>query len=315
VNRLRALGVLLAVAWAGPAAAATCTLSSTTLPFGTYPITTADVTTATVTVSCTKQTGDTTFTYDVRLNIGGGSFTTRTLASGANTLNFNIYRDLANTQIWGTGASPSTVNTGSFNFTPVAVGTTLTQTFTAYGTIPAHSLTNSNDQPPGTYTRDIIATLRRLTPSPQSNLATTTMAVSATINPGCAVVADSTLAFGPYDPTSGTPVDATTALQFRCTSTSIFDVGLAGTVGSRTMAGPGGDTLGYELYRDAARTTAWGSTQDSNTVDADNAADTTGNGISTLNTAQTLTVYGRIPTGQNMNAGSYSGTLTITLYY
>jgi len=313
--RLRILLALLAVGWAGDAAAVSCTLSSTALAFGTYPITTADTATATVTVNCTKQSGDTTFTYEVQLNAGGGTLTTRTLASGVNTLNYNIYRDLANTQIWGDGTAPSSVNTGSFNFSAVAVGGTLTQTFTAYGTIPAHSATISNDKPPGTYTRSITATLRRLTPTPATNLTTATMAVSATINPGCAVAANSALAFGAYDPSSATPLDAAATLQFRCTSGSIFDVGLGGTVGSRTMSGPGGDTLSYELYSDAARTTTWGNTQDTNTVPSDDSADTTGNGLSTLNTAQSRTVYGRIPAAQNKNAGSYSSTLTITIYY
>jgi spore coat protein U-like protein len=313
--RLRICLALLALAWTGHAAAATCTLSSTALSFGTYAIATADTATATVTVSCTKQTGDTTFTYEVQLNAGGGTLTTRTLASGANTLNYNIYRDLANTQIWGDGTAPSSVNTGSFNFSAVAVGGTLTQTFTAYGTIPAHSASNSNDKPPGAYARSLTATLRRLTPTPAANLTTATMAVSATINPGCAIAANSTLAFGAYDPSGASPLDAAATLQFRCTSGSIFDVGVGGTVGSRTMSGPGGDTLSYELYSNAARTTTWGNTQDSDTVASDDSADTTGNGISTLNTAQSRTVYGRIPAGQNKNAGSYSATLTLTIYY
>lgn len=205
---------------------------------------------------------------------GGGTFTTRTLASGVSTLDYNIFRDLANTQIWGDGTAPSSVNSGSFNFSGVSVGTTLVQTFTAHGTIPAHSLTNSNDRPPGTYTRNITATLRRLT-----------------------------------------PLDASTALHFRCTSGSIFYVGLGGSVGSRTMAGPGGDTLGYELYGDAARATTWGNTQDTNTVATDDTADPTGNGMSTLNSAQSRSVYGHIPAGQDKNAGAYSSTLTVTIYF
>ncbi|MGH6893315.1 MAG: spore coat protein U domain-containing protein, partial [Dongiaceae bacterium] len=105
---------LLALAAAGQASAVTCTIASTTLPFGTYSVTGVATATATVTVSCTKQSGDTTFTYEVRLNAGGGSFTTRTMAGGANTLDYNIYRDLANTLIWGDGTAPSSVNTGSF---------------------------------------------------------------------------------------------------------------------------------------------------------------------------------------------------------
>lgn len=143
--------------------------------------------------------------------------------------------------------------------------------------------------------------------------ATKTLTVTATVPAKCAIVANATLAFGNYD--GSADVDSSTAITFKCTKTSIFDIGINGTVGSRTMAGPGGDTLAYELYSDSGRTTAWGNTQDTDTVDADEGADTTGNGFSTGATAQSKTVYGRIATGQDKNAGAYSDTRTITIYY
>ena len=76
------------------------------------------------------------------------------------------------------------------------------------------------------------------------------------------------------------------------------------------------DTLSYELYRDSGRTLTWGNTQDTNTVAADDGADTTGNGITTGATAQSVTVYGRIAAGQDKSAASdYTDTQTITIYY
>jgi spore coat protein U-like protein len=306
---------LLGAAWATRAPAAICTISATSLSFGTYAITAGKTTTATMTVSCTKQAGDATMRYQVLLDAGGGTLPDRRLAAGSNTLDYNIYRDAANASIWGTGVAPTSVNSGLLHFGGVPVGGTVTQTFTAYGTIPAQSPTVNNDKPPGTYTNTVTATLRRLTPAPAANLATTVISASATINPGCAIASNGLLAFGTYDPTSVTPLDAATALQFRCTTGSAFDIGLGGVVGSRTLTEPGGDSLVYELYSDVARTKPWGNIQDVDTVSADDGADSTGNGLSTLNPAQVRTVFGRIPAGQVRNAGDYASTLTITVYY
>lgn len=143
--------------------------------------------------------------------------------------------------------------------------------------------------------------------------ATKTLTVTATVPALCAIQANATLAFGNY--TGAADVDSSTTVSFKCTKSSIFDIGINGTVGSRTMSGPGGDTLSYELYSDSGRTTAWGNTQDTDTVAADDLADSTGNGFSASATAQSVTVYGRIASGQDKNAGSYSDVRTLTIYY
>jgi spore coat protein U-like protein len=305
----------LSLGTAGRAEAASCTLASTSLSFGSYAITVPALATATVTVRCTKQAGHTTLAYEVELTPAGGGFRERTLAAGSETLSYAIYRDPANTQVWGTGTPPTTVNTGIFDFGGLAIGSALTQTFTAYGSISAASAGEDNDRPPGTYTRNVTVRLRRLRPGSAASLATATMAASATINPACSVVTNGSLAFGAYDPTSAAPLDAAGAVQFRCTATSTFDIGIGGTAGARRMSGPDGETLGYELYSDAARTNTWGNAQDADTVAADDAADGSGNGLSTLRAAQARTVYGRVPAGQVKAAGNYSDTLTITVYY
>lgn len=161
----------------------------------------------------------------------------------------------------------------------------------------------------------ILGTAPAFAASPSNGTdSTKTLTVTATINSSCAIQANATLAFGVYNPTSGTDNDNSTNISFKCTKNSIFDVGINGTVGSRSMTN-GTDTLAYELYSDSGRTTAWGNTQDTNTVDADNSADTTGNGITSAATAQVRTVYGRITAGQDKEAGSYSDTRTITIYY
>jgi spore coat protein U-like protein len=79
---------------------ANCLVSAGTLDFGTYTPNITDVTsTATITVNCTQGTG-----YTVRLNAGmtlGSTVGQRLLANGANTLQYNLFRDAGHTQVWG----------------------------------------------------------------------------------------------------------------------------------------------------------------------------------------------------------------------
>jgi spore coat protein U-like protein len=74
----------------------------------------------------------------------------------------------------------------------------------------------------------------------------------------------------------------------------------------------GAHRLGYNLYTDAARLLGWG-TCASGTVTVSDAANLrlTGKSVDTAN----FTVYGRVPGGQNIPAGSYSNTTTITVNY
>jgi spore coat protein U-like protein len=138
---------------------------------------------------------------------------------------------------------------------------------------------------------------------------TTTFAVTATVLKSC-VVSANPLSFGSYDPTSATPLDASTTLSVLCTVGSSFTVGLnagtgtGSTVTARKMTN-GANTLNYALYQEAARANNWGNTPGTDTPPATTAP--------VLATA--LTVYGRIPAGQNVAAGGYTDTVTVTVNY
>jgi len=67
----------------------------------------------------------------------------------------------------------------------------------------------------------------------------------------------------------------------------------------------GSNTLEYNLYTDAGRTTVWGDGTASSVTAAG-----TGSGAQ-----QSLTVYGRIPASQSVPAGSYSDTVTATINF
>ena len=155
------LAGLLAAAAGGPAGAGTatgtftvqavinsaCNVSATTLNFGAYSPTSATALTGSSTVSVYCTSGSP-YTTELNVGSGGGTFATRTLLNGTYTLNFNLYRDAAYSQIWGDGtASTYTVaGTGS--------GLLTANTITVYGQIPI-----SQDKPVGTYSSTITVTV------------------------------------------------------------------------------------------------------------------------------------------------------------
>lgn len=141
-----------------------------------------------------------------------------------------------------------------------------------------------------------------------------TFQVTATVPAICRATATA-LAFGTYTQGNG-DVDATSAVSVRCTRNTGFTVGLnAGATGGATVTTRamlnGTEQLAYSLFRDAGRTQNWGQT-----VGTDTQAGT-GNGIAPAN-AVALTVYGRIvdsTANQNVPAGAYTDTITVTVEY
>lgn len=132
--------------------------------------------------------------------------------------------------------------------------------------------------------------------------------VSAEVTAVCEVIAQD-LDFGTYDSASSSPADAQSNIEVTCTPGADYDIGLSAgtgtgaTVSDRSMLN-GAVELNYGLYSDAARTTNWGNTVNTDTVEG------TGDG-----TAIDHTVYGRIPAGQYVAAGSYSDTIDVSVTY
>lgn len=135
-----------------------------------------------------------------------------------------------------------------------------------------------------------------------------TMNVTATVNASCSITAND-LDFGVYDPLAGSPDDAATTLDLRCTNGTAYSItmnagqGAGATITVRKMTA-GANTLNYSLYSDAARTAVWGETGGVN--------DVAGAGDGTV---QSIDVYGRAPAAQNVAAGSYSDIVTVTVTY
>jgi spore coat protein U-like protein len=133
--------------------------------------------------------------------------------------------------------------------------------------------------------------------------ATTTFSVTANVVTTCGITATN-LNFGNY---SGVQLDGTSTLTTACTTGTPYVIQLhagtapGATTTTRKMTGPGGQLLGYGLFRDAARTMNWGEVVPRDTAFGVGSA--------------VFTVYGRIPASQFVQAGAYSDTITVELTF
>lgn len=119
------------------------------------------------------------------------------------------------------------------------------------------------------------------------------------------------VAFGTYDVFAATPLDSTGSVTYRCEPrdrniTITLDAGGGGSFSARRMSGAG-DTLRYNLYLDAARTTVFGDGTGGTALYSDRNPPG--------NRDVTVTVYGRIPAGQDVSAGIYTDVVTVTINF
>lgn len=127
-----------------------CTVSGALLNFGNSinPLAAAvpvDAST-TLTVQCTNTTPYS-VALDAGLNAGGAAnFGARRMASGANTLAYQLHLDAARTSVWGDGSGGSSTSAG--------VGTGSTQALTVYG-----RLANLDGAVPGAYADTVTVTI------------------------------------------------------------------------------------------------------------------------------------------------------------
>jgi spore coat protein U-like protein len=145
------------------------------------------------------------------------------------------------------------------------------------------------------------------------------LSVTASVTAKCVVSSTSVVAFGAYDPvvtnsSGGSDLDSTGSVGIKCTpgnGTSIsLDSGANASTNQRRMLGPTGSSsqyLSYNLYSDSGRTVAWG--------DGSNGASPFAISAAANATERTFTVYGRVPKGQDVNVGSFSDTVQVTVNF
>jgi spore coat protein U-like protein len=121
------------------------------------------------------------------------------------------------------------------------------------------------------------------------------------------------VAFGSYDTFGGSPLDSAGSITFTCQNVGVADTividlsrGNASGFFPRKMLRLGTAFL-YNLYLDAARTVVWG--------DGTSGTSHYGPVNPPSGSPVTVSVYGRVPAGQNVAAGSYSDTIVATVLF
>lgn len=137
------------------------------------------------------------------------------------------------------------------------------------------------------------------------------LAAVATAEAAC-TISTTPVSFGTYNVFAASPDDATGQITYRCTAPRPplvriqLDKGGAPAFNPRQMR-RSSETLNYNLYLDSTRSTIWGDgtggTQDY----------TRNNPPPNQNI--NVNVFGRIPAGQDVSAGSYSATVVATIFF
>jgi spore coat protein U-like protein len=123
------------------------------------------------------------------------------------------------------------------------------------------------------------------------------------------------LNFGSYDVFAPVPLDSTASINVSCNIppqnpqaplavTISLSPGSSGSFAPRSMQSAGADTLDYNLYANASMSAIWGDGGGSSTVQS---------AFVTSAMPWNATLFGRIPARQNVSAGSYSDTITVTI--
>jgi spore coat protein U-like protein len=124
----------------------------------------------------------------------------------------------------------------------------------------------------------------------------------------CKIALVANVIFGNYDPVSGASADTVGQIGVKCAGATIVTIklgpGNGGGFWPRSMTS-GADTLPYNLYQDAARTTVWGDGTSSTSFVT--WAPPGGDGY------LVFSAYGRIAAGVDASPGVYADKLLVTV--
>jgi spore coat protein U-like protein len=299
------------------ASAATCTFNIAAVAFSnvdTLSATNTD-TTSTISVNCTGGVPLATLRICPSIGAGSGGATAsaRQMISGGSTLNYQLYQDAGRTVVWGSynWGLPGTPPTLDL---PLALDGTASTTMTIY----ARAFGGQSALVPGPYSTSFTAADTDFVYGPTLGILPCPNVVavpqhehpiftaSANVQSNCNVAA-SDIDFGSQGLLVAN-IDLNGGLSVKCTFGTTYAVGLddghqnAGPSG-RAMS-LGANKVGYNLYRDPARSLVWGSTVATNTVGG------TGSGGS-----QPLTFYARVPPQITPPAGIYADVIVVTVTY
>lgn len=304
-----------------PAHALSCSVSMGNISFGNInvlsganPLATAS---APVAVTCSRgllEAGGPA-TVCVYLGDGSGGFdgsTQRFLKNGTSNLGYNLYKDAARSQIWGSIGIFAASGPKRYVFNSSTTLIVLGGSSTINDTIYASVNPGQSTAPVGAYSSSFAGnhTLYRFANGdvacPTSGGAQTSgFTVTATVVASCSI-STQTLAFGATSSLSGNR-DQTASMSVACTNAAPWSISMGNGLnfsGSRRMRlGASASYVSYGLFRDAARAQAWGS-------GTGNELTGTGSGGT-----QALTVYGRVPPQSVPAPGDYADTVTAVITF
>lgn len=135
--------------------------------------------------------------------------------------------------------------------------------------------------------------------------------ISASVPDNCTISTEA-VNFGAYDSSSNAEATGTVTILCTIGTSATITLGQGNNAGDgstdtqplrRLGQGSNADKLSYDLYKNTLRSDFWGNTNE------------TGKFSGGTGSNQSLTVYGRIPSGQNVPVGSYADTVVATVSY
>ncbi|MBO1056630.1 MAG: spore coat protein U domain-containing protein [Dolichospermum sp. JUN01] len=135
--------------------------------------------------------------------------------------------------------------------------------------------------------------------------------ISSTVSNNC-TISTAALSFGTYNPVEGSNVTGTVTTNCTAYVNAVITLGQGfySATGSsnevplrRLQNGASASYLNYNLYKNSGKTTIWGNS--------------TSTGVTVIGTGteESTSVYGEIPAGQSVAAGSYTDDVTATVTY
>ena len=117
--------------------------------------------------------------------------------------------------------------------------------------------------------------------------------------------------FGSYNVFDGPALDSTGTITYRCNGAAnnisiSLSKGLSSTYSPRLMS-KGVEALSYNLYTNAGHTNIWGDGTSGTTVYV--------RANPPNNSDVNLTIYGRVPSGQDVSAGTFIDTVSATINF
>jgi spore coat protein U-like protein len=311
---LAILVVTAAAAWgaAGRAEAANCSFSISTLAFGTVDTLSGAAVngTATLSINCTNVVlGTVRICPNIGAGSGGSVGGARQMRSSSNaTLDYTMTTDLGATTLWGSIEQALLGTPPTIDLTTSLFGS-ISTTRTIYGKVlGGQQLAQTGNYASSFTSADVkisyseLALFNCLT---LSSPVSAPFTVTADVQPNC-LVTTQTVDFGSHGVIASN-LDATGQVGVQCTAGTAYSVSLGN---GQTGTGPtarrmvlGGSFVTYGLYRDAARSLAWGAT-------AGLTLGGSGTGL-----AVPLTVYGRVPPQTTPGPGTYADIVVATVTY